>query len=85
MNKVKISREGTIQLPQSIMRKLNLQPGSEVSFIEDNKGNVVLRNPSIDILAYIECAFIEEASYLGIRDESDCAAFVREYRKEKRG
>ncbi len=81
MELAKITSKGQITIPISIRKALGLKDGDKVVFFEQG-GKVVMENSSMVALREIQKAFAEEAQRLGLKDEDDVTALVKEVRKE---
>lgn len=82
MELAKITSKGQITLPVAIRKKLGVKDGDKVLFVEDN-GRVVIMNASMQALLEVQRAFAGVADSLGIRDETDVAAMVKDIRAEE--
>ena len=82
MELAKITSKGQITLPISIRRKLNLQDGGKVAFIEQG-GTYTIINPLRLAIENAQKAFEGEAERLGLKTEDDVVALVKEVRKER--
>jgi len=83
MELAKITLRGQITIPVEIRKKLGVKDGDKVVFIEEN-GRIVMENSVRLALKDVQDAFLGEAERLGLKDERDVAAMVKEVRKEKR-
>ncbi len=83
MELAKITTKGQITLPIGIRRKLHLKDGDKVAFIEiDNQ--IVLANPIAIAIKDVQEAFSGEAERLGLKNEDDVDALVKEVRKARK-
>jgi AbrB family looped-hinge helix DNA binding protein len=83
MELAKITTKGQITLPIEIRRRLRLKDGDKVAFIEiDNQ--IVLTNPIALAIKEVQEAFSGEAERLGLKDEDDVVALVKEVRKSRK-
>ena len=83
MELAKITTKGQITLPIGIRRKLHLKDGDKVAFIEiDNQ--IVLDNPIAIAIKDVQEAFSGEAERLGLKNEDDVDALVKEVRKARK-
>ncbi len=73
----KVSSKGQVTIPLELRKYLKLTEGSKVAFVLDDDGRVVLANSSMLALKEAQAAFAGEAERLGLRDESDVAAFLK--------
>jgi AbrB family looped-hinge helix DNA binding protein len=81
MELAKITSKGQITLPPELRRKLNLREGSKVAFIEGQGGYLVV-NPLLLAIEDAQKAFAGEAERLGLKDDEDVVALVKEVREE---
>jgi AbrB family looped-hinge helix DNA binding protein len=81
MELAKITSKGQITIPIGIRKALGLKDGDKVIFFEQG-GKVVMENSSMVALREIQQAFAGEAQRLGLKDEDDVTALVKEVRKE---
>ena len=84
MESAKITPRGQITIPIGIRKKLGVKDGDKVVFIEDGNGRIVIENSVNIALKEVQEAFRGEAERLGLKDEQDVVAMVKEMRKEKR-
>ena len=83
MELAKITTKGQITLPIGIRRKLHLKDGDKVAFIEiDNQ--IVLANPIAIAIKDVQEAFSGEAERLGLKNEDDVDALVKEVRRARK-
>ena len=83
MELAKITTKGQITLPIGIRRKLHLKDGDNVAFIEiDNQ--IVLANPIAIAIKDVQEAFSGEAERLGLKNEDDVDALVKEVRRARK-
>ncbi|MDR3225561.1 MAG: AbrB/MazE/SpoVT family DNA-binding domain-containing protein [Clostridiales Family XIII bacterium] len=83
MELAKITTRGQLTLPIAIRRKLNVQEGSKVVFVED-KGRIIIENAGMLALKEAREGMRGVADGLGIKDEQDVVNMVKDIRKEKR-
>jgi AbrB family looped-hinge helix DNA binding protein len=81
MELAKITSKGQITLPIEMRRKLNLKEGGKVAFIENQSGYTVV-NPLQLAIEDAQKAFAGEAKRLGLKNEDDVVALVKEVRRE---
>ena len=84
MELAKITLRGQITIPVGIRKKLGVKDGDKVVFIEDGSGRIVIENSVNIALKEVQEAFRGEAERLGLKDEQDVVALVKEVRREKR-
>ena len=82
MELAKITSKGQITLPINIRRKLNLQDGGKVAFIEQ-EGTYKIVNPLRLAIENAQNAFEGEAERLGLQTEEDVVALVKDVRKKR--
>lgn len=78
----KISSKGQVTIPVELRKLLQLTEGSKVAFITDEDGRVYLANSSMLALKNVQAEFSGVAQTLGIKDESDVAAFIKSTLKD---
>jgi AbrB family looped-hinge helix DNA binding protein len=83
MELAKITSKGQITLPIAIRRSLKLNDGDKIAFIEQN-GQYVLVNPTVLAFESVRAAFEGEAERLGLEDEDDVVALVKEVRAKRK-
>lgn len=81
MELAKVTSKGQVTIPIAIRRKLGLQNGDKVLFMEE-AGRVYMMNSSMDALREAQKAFEGEAERLRLEDEEDDIAMIKEIRKE---
>lgn len=84
MELAKITSKGQITIPIDIRRKLQLNEGDKVLFMEEG-GKIYLMNPSMNALLAAQTAFAGEAERAGLDSEQDVIDMVRKIRKERQG
>ncbi|MDR2615728.1 MAG: AbrB/MazE/SpoVT family DNA-binding domain-containing protein [Oscillospiraceae bacterium] len=77
----RVTSKGQVTIPIDMRRKLGIREGDKVVFIE-REGNIIIANAAMLALKEIQDAFIGEAERLGLRNEQDVVALVKETRKE---
>jgi len=83
MELAKITLRGQITIPAEIRKKLGVKDGDKVVFIEEN-GRIIMENSVRIALKEVQDAFRGEAERVGLKDEQDVAAMVKDIRQEKR-
>jgi len=78
----KITLRGQITIPAEIRKKLGVKDGDKVVFIEEN-GRIVMENSVRVALKDVQDAFKGEAERLGLEDDGDVVAMIKEIRREK--
>jgi len=82
MEVAKITSKGQITIPIDIRRKMGLKDGDKVLFIEQN-GRYYVENAALVAINRMQEAFAGEAERLGLKNEEDVAAMVKEIRRER--
>ena len=83
MELAKITLRGQITIPAEIRKKLNVKDGDKVVFIEEN-GRIIMENSVRLALKDVQDAFRGEAERLGLKNDQDVVAMVKEIRRKKR-
>ena len=83
MELAKITLRGQITIPVEIRKKLGVKDGDKVIFLEEN-GRIIVENSLRLALKDAQEAFRGEAERLGLENEQDVVAMVKEVRKERR-
>ena len=81
MELAKVTSKGQVTIPVEIRRKLGIKNGDKVLFIEES-GRVYMMNSSMDALREAQRAFAGEAERVGIKDDDDVMAMIKELREE---
>ena len=81
MELAKVTSKGQVTIPVEIRRKLGIKNGDKVLFIEES-GRVYMMNSSMDALHEAQRAFAGEAERVGIKDDDDVMAMIKELREE---
>jgi len=84
MELAKITSKGQITIPVEIRRRLGVKEGDKILFIEE-AGKVYILNASMNALKEAQIAFAGEADRVGLADEEDVVAMMKEFRKERTG
>ena len=84
MELAKITLRGQITIPVEIRKKLGVKDGDKVIFIEEN-GRIVMENSVRIALKDAQAAFQGEADRVGLKDDQDIVAMIKELRQKKRG
>jgi AbrB family looped-hinge helix DNA binding protein len=84
MELAKITLRGQITIPVGIRKKLGVKDGDKVVFIEEN-GRIIMENSVMLALKDVQNVFKGEAQRLGLKDEQDVVAMIKEVRREKQG
>ena len=81
MELAKVTSKGQITIPVEIRRKLGIKNGDKVLFVEEC-GKVYMMNSSMDALLEAQRAFAGEADKLGLKNDDDVMAMIKELREE---
>lgn len=81
MEVAKISTRGQVTIPLEIRKKLRVTEGDKVVFYEDN-GRIVVANAAKLAFSRVREDFAGEAAHLGLKDEQDVVAMVKEVRRK---
>ena len=81
MELAKVTSKGQVTIPVEIRRKLGIKNGDKVLFIEES-GRVYMMNSSMDALLEAQKAFEGEAERVGLKNDADVMAMIKELRKE---
>jgi len=83
MELAKVTTKGQVTIPIEIRKKLNIKDGDKLLFIEKPDGIIIL-NPTMMALDKIGRAFEGEAERLGLKNDDDVVAMIKEIRKKNR-
>ena len=83
MELAKVTSKGQITIPVEIRRKLGIKNGDKILFMEEG-GKVYMMNSSMDAFSAAQRAFAGEAERVGLRNDEDVVAIIKELRKESR-
>ncbi len=83
MEIAKITSKGQVTIPIDIRRKLGVKEGDKILFVEE-AGKVYILNASMEALRKAQAAFGGEAQRVGLNDESDVVAMIKEVRRERK-
>ena len=83
MELAKITLRGQITIPVEIRKKLGVKDGDKVVFIEEN-GRIVMENSVKVALKNVQKAFRGEAKRLGLKNDQDVVAMIKEVRRKRR-
>lgn len=84
MELAKVTSKGQITIPVDIRRKLGIKEGSKIIFMEEGN-RVYMINSSLVALQEAQEAFAGVAEEVGIYNDEDVVALVKEIRKERAG
>jgi antitoxin PrlF len=82
MELAKLTSKGQITIPIDIRRKLGIKEGDKVLFIEE-AGRIYILNSSMEALKEAQAAFSGEAERVGLKNEDDVVAMMKEFRKKR--
>ena len=83
MELAKITSKGQITIPIYVRRKLGVNEGDKLLFVEE-EGRIFIANPTMVALCEAQVAFAGEAERVGLKDEDDVVEMIKEIRKERR-
>jgi len=83
MEIAKITSKGQVTIPIDIRRNLGVKEGDKILFAEE-AGKVYILNASMEALRKAQAAFAGEAQRVGLKDESDVVAMIKELRRERK-
>jgi len=83
MNLAKLTAAGQITVPVEIRQILKLRTGDKILFLQNEKGEVVIDNASVDAVRKAQKAFEGVAEGLGKPDEDVIQSWVAEIRYGK--
>ena len=81
MELAKVTSKGQVTIPVEIRRKLGIKNGDKVLFIEES-GRVYMMNSSMDELREAQRVFSCEAERVGLKNDDDVMAIIKELREE---
>jgi len=81
MEVAKITSRGQITIPIDIRKKLGVNEGDKVVFIEE-QGQIIVVNAAKITFSNMRKAFAREADRLGLKDDQDVVELVDEVREE---
>ena len=84
MELAKVTTKGQVTIPIAIRKKLGIKDGDKLLFVEKQDGVVIL-NPTMMAFEKIGKAFEGEAERLGLENDEDVVAMVKEIRKDNWG
>lgn len=77
MELAKVTSKGQVTIPIEIRKKLGIKNGDKILFVEES-GRVSMMNSSMDALREAQKAFEGEADRLGLRNDDDVMAMIKE-------
>ena len=81
MELAKVTSKGQVTIPIEIRKKLGIKNGDKVLFVEE-AGRIYMMNSSIDALRGAQRIFAGEAERLGLKNDDDVMAMIKELREE---
>lgn len=81
MELAKVTSKGQVTIPIAIRRRLGIKNGDKLLFVEE-AGRVYMMNSSMEALREAQRAFDGEAERVGLRDDDDVMAMLKELRAE---
>jgi len=81
MEVAKVTSKGQVTIPIEIRRRLKVNTGDKLVFVED-QGRIVLENSAALVFKTIQQEMQGKAQYVGVRDENDVNALVEDVRQE---
>ncbi|MDR3313905.1 MAG: AbrB/MazE/SpoVT family DNA-binding domain-containing protein [Oscillospiraceae bacterium] len=76
-----VSAKGQVTIPAEMRRQLGVKEGDKVVFINNGK-QIIIENAAMAAIRELQEAFTGEAERLGLKDEADVAAMMKEIRRE---
>lgn len=77
MELAKVTSKGQVTIPIEIRKKLGIKNGDKILFVEES-GRVYMMNSSMDALREAQKVFEGEADRLGLRNDDDVMAMIKE-------
>ena len=78
-----ITTRGQLTLPIAVRKKLNVDSGSKVIFLEEN-GRIVIENAGMIALKEAQESMRGVAERLNVKDEQDVVDMIKDVRHKKR-
>ena len=82
MELAKVTGKGQVTIPAGIRKRMGIKDGDKLLFIENPDG-VIMINPTMTALEKIGKAFEGEAERLGLENDDDVVAMIKEIRKDR--
>jgi len=83
MNLAKLTAAGQVTVPAEIRRMLRLKTGDKILFLQNEKGEIVIDNASVNAIRKAQTAFEGVAEKLGNPDEEEIQSWVNDVRYGK--
>jgi len=80
----RVTSKGQVTIPVDMRRQLGIREGDKVLFINNGK-NIIITNAAMAAFTELQAAFAGEAERLGIKNEDDVVAMVKDIRRERWG
>ena len=80
MNLARVSSNGQVTVPVEIRRFLRLRDGDKLLFMQNQNGEIVISNASINAIREAQKAFDGVAAELGFPDENEIQSWVDDIR-----
>jgi AbrB family looped-hinge helix DNA binding protein len=81
MELAKVTSKGQVTIPIAIRKLLGIKDGDKLLFVEKPEG-IVIMNPTMMALEKVGQAFEGEAEALGLKNDDDVVAMIKEIRRE---
>lgn len=81
MELAKVTSKGQVTIPIEIRKKLGIKNGDKILFVEES-GRIYMMNSSMDAFREAQKAFAREAERLGLKNDDDVMAMIKELREE---
>ena len=80
MNLAKLTAAGQVTVPVEIRRLLNLKTGDKILFLQNEKGEIVINNASVNAIRKAQAVFDGIADKPGNPNEEEIQSWVNEIR-----
>lgn len=84
MELAKVTSKGQVTIPIEIRKRLGIKNGDKVLFYEEG-GRIYMTNSSMNAFREAQRAFAGEADRMGLKDDEDVMAMIKELRDERNG
>jgi len=78
----KITSKGQVTIPKAVRRKMHLNEGDKIMFLEQD-GRVFVENAALIAISRAQEAFAGEAGRSGLSSEEDVVSMIKEIRQER--
>jgi AbrB family looped-hinge helix DNA binding protein len=82
MEVARVTSKGQVTIPVGIRKRMNLKDGDKVAFLERD-GKCYIENAALVAINRAQEAFAGEAERLGLKNEEDVVAMVKEIRRAR--